>query len=70
MIKDWDYDKNKTECPDELSSNSEKIVWWKCEHGVEWKQSIKSRKQSFLNGYHRCPICKMNLQQELNQKQT
>ena len=51
MAKDWNYEKNdKSENPEILSSNSEKVVWWKCEHGVEWKQSIKSRKQSYLNG--------------------
>ena len=51
MAKDWNYEKNdKSENPEILSSNSEKVVCWKCEHGVEWKQSIKSRKQSYLNG--------------------
>lgn len=51
MAKDWDFSKNDpSDSPQTLSPNSEKVVWWKCEHGMEWKQSILSRKQSYLNG--------------------
>lgn len=51
MAKDWDFSKNDpSDSPQTISPNSEKVVWWKCEHGMEWKQSILSRKQSYLNG--------------------
>lgn len=73
MAKDWDYSKNDKELsPDTISPNSEKLVWWKCEHGVEWRQNVVSRKKSYLHGrdfascllsvgYHRCAICKEKL---------
>ena len=51
MAKDWDFDKNGESLrPDMISPNSEKQVWWKCEHGVEWKQGIAYRKRSYLHG--------------------
>ena len=51
MAKDWDYAKNDKELsPDTISPNSEKLVWWKCEHGVEWRQNVVSRKKSYLHG--------------------
>lgn len=73
MAKDWDYSKNDKELsPETISPNSEKLVWWKCEHGVEWRQNVVSRKKSYLHGrdfasclpslgYHRCAICKEKL---------
>ena len=69
MARDWDYAKNGKDTPYEVSPNSEKIVYWKCEHGVEWKQSVVSRKHSYLNGYHRCMICRERLQREMEAKQ-
>ena len=71
MAKDWDYAKNENLSPDTISPNSEKLIWWKCAHGVEWKQSVISRKKSYLYGmdsfleslvgYHRCLLCRQEL---------
>lgn len=65
MARDWDYAKNGKDTPYAISPNSEKIVYWKCEHGVEWKQSVVGRKNSFLNGYHRCLMCREKLRMEM-----
>ena len=53
LAKEWDYEKNKTLLPSQVTSHSGKIVWWMCSvcgHG--WKAEIKSRTAG--SG---CPFC-------------
>lgn len=52
LVTEWDYEKNTNVTPQEVSSGSKKIVWWKCTKGHSWKAEIKSRS----NGIG-CPIC-------------
>lgn len=53
LSKDWDYKKNKTISPNNISPNSHEHVWWKCNLcGHEWNAEIKSR-----NSGVGCPIC-------------
>ena len=52
LLSEWDYDKNSPLTPDNVTSGSNKKVWWKCSHGHEWLAVI----------YHRvkgvgCPYC-------------
>lgn len=47
----WNYKKNKLN-PDEVTSSSEKKVWWICEKGHEWEASISNR-----NKGRGCPYC-------------
>lgn len=42
LSKEWDYDKN-TDKPDNIYYKSSKSVYWKCENGHSWKESIKNR---------------------------
>jgi len=51
---EWNYERNTYLNPDEVTSGSGKVVWWKCkECGNVWKTSIGHRTCS---GYG-CPKC-------------
>lgn len=53
LVKEWDYEKNKTLSPEEVSLHSNKKAWWKCTKcGYEWENQINHRS----NG-HGCPQC-------------
>lgn len=74
LMKEWDFEKNQGLKPDEISSLSSKMIWWKCEHGVEWKESVIYRKQGIESGMilwvnvrvgrHRCEKCLKNIQEK------
>ena len=51
LIKEWDYEKNDIK-PSEITAKSNKVVWWKCYKGHEWRTSIEHR----ANGSG-CPYC-------------
>lgn len=53
LAKEWNYKKNDDLKPEDVSSSSKKKVWWICEKGHEWKQSINSR----TGNHTKCPIC-------------
>ena len=53
VAKEWNYEKNDF-APDEIVYSSNKKVWWRCEHGHEWKTIIVNRtKEKGTN----CPYC-------------
>jgi very-short-patch-repair endonuclease len=54
-----EYDSNKNREPlSEVSCNSNKDYWWKCEHKHSWKARVRNRTGSFDNrDGHRCPYC-------------
>ena len=56
LIKEWHPTKNKGISFFDISSGSNKKVWWRCEKGHEWKSVIHSR----CSGCG-CPICKEEL---------
>lgn len=50
---EWNYEKNGNLTPNNVSSKSDKKVWWKCNKcNNEWEATIASRSQG--NG---CPFC-------------
>ena len=53
LLDYWDYDKNEIK-PNEIFSKSPQLIWWKCDKGHSYKQSlnIKTRGNIFS-----CPIC-------------
>ena len=53
LAKEWNYEKNGALKPEDISSSSKTVVWWKCEKGHEWKQSINSR----TGNKSKCPVC-------------
>ena len=52
LAKEWNYEKNNSLTPMDVTANSDKKVWWKCSKGHEWVAKIYSRS----NGSG-CPAC-------------
>ena len=52
VAKEWNYEKNGDLNPEDFTSGSNKLVWWKCSKGHEWQATINNR----TNGYD-CPYC-------------
>ena len=56
LLDEWDYEKNGTMQPEDVTPFSDKKVWWKCRrHGHEWEAVVKSRTKG--TG---CPVCSGN----------
>lgn len=54
IAKEWNYDKNDELKPDEVLTQSNKKVWWKCNNcGNEWETTISNRTGTDNN----CPAC-------------
>ena len=55
LVEEWDYIKNKNLSPHEITPNSNKSVWWRCDKGTdhEWKAQVVSR----TAGGTGCPVC-------------
>lgn len=56
LIKEWHPTKNTSITPTEVTSGSDKKVWWLCSKGHEWQATISSR----VNG-NGCPECAKEL---------
>jgi hypothetical protein len=52
LAKEWHPTKNGILRPEDVTPGSEKMVWWICKKGHEWKALVSSRKQG--SG---CPYC-------------
>ena len=52
LVKEWDFEKNTLK-PDEVTRGTNKKVWWKCEKGHSFEQSIANR--TVLG--QKCPYC-------------
>lgn len=52
--KQWNYDKNDGLGPEDVTSGSDKEVWWKCEKGHEWKAKVYTRTGKNKGN---CPYC-------------
>jgi hypothetical protein len=53
VANEWNYDKNESITPKDISHSSGKKVWWICSKGHEWKVSVSHRTVN-ENG---CPYC-------------
>lgn len=53
IAKEWDYEKNYPDRPENYLDRSGAVVWWKCSHGHSWKVKIVNRTTK-LSG---CPVC-------------
>ena len=52
LAKEWNYEKNNGLTPSDVTPNSSKKAWWKCNKGHEWQTSIADR-----NNGRECPYC-------------
>lgn len=56
IAKEWNYERNGSLLPSQVSFGSNKKVWWKCSKGHEWQAVISSRTTRNGNGC-KCPYC-------------
>lgn len=56
LMRDWDFEKNRSVLPENLLAGSGKKVWWKCSQGHSWKTKVNERKRG-----RGCPYCSNNL---------
>jgi predicted nucleic acid-binding Zn-ribbon protein len=52
LASEWDYERNGSLRPEDVTSGSAKTVWWKCGKGHEWKAIIANRQKG-----RGCPYC-------------
>jgi len=52
LANEWNYEKNGKLIPKSVTPNSNKKVWWECNHKHEWQATIASR-----NSGTGCPYC-------------
>ena len=52
LAKEWNYERNTELTPADVTSHSNKKVWWKCSKGHEWQATINNR-----NNGNGCPVC-------------
>ena len=52
LANEWNYERNNNLTPSEVTPNSNKKVWWKCNQGHEWQAKIANR-----NNGRGCPYC-------------
>lgn len=52
LAAQWHPEKNAPLTPSQVTRGSHRLVWWRCEHGHEWRASVQSRASG--SG---CPIC-------------
>ncbi|MBO5020338.1 MAG: zinc-ribbon domain-containing protein, partial [Clostridia bacterium] len=52
LAKEWNYERNNELTPKDVTSSSNKKVWWKCSKGHEWQAVIAHR-----NKGSGCPYC-------------
>jgi len=54
IAKEWNYEKNGTLKPENMTCKNKKIVWWKCSIcGNEWENAVALRTQ----GFGKCKKC-------------
>ena len=56
ICKIWNQDKNKGKLPEDYSYSSNVVVWWRCEKGHEWKESINRLQR--IKSETKCPHCR------------
>lgn len=52
LIREWDFEKNKTTTPEMVAPNSNCKVWWKCGRNHSWQAVVSSRASG-----KGCPYC-------------
>ncbi len=52
LVREWDYEKNTSFLPNDITADSKKKVWWKCSKGHEWNSYVCDRSRGVG-----CPYC-------------
>lgn len=51
-LKEWDFNKNSPNKPENYTISSNIKVWWKCKNGHSWRTQIRDRHMG-----NKCPYC-------------
>ena len=51
LAREWDSEKNVL-TPSQITPNSRKMIWWKCNQGHSWMAEVYTRSKG-----HNCPYC-------------
>lgn len=54
LSREWHSTKNGELTPSDVTKGMSKIVWWQCDNGHEWQESINQRSSKKT----KCRICK------------
>ena len=63
LLKEWDYEKN-TILPTQVAEKSNKVVWWICKYGHEYKDAVCTKTMYNII----CPICTRERQISFSEK--
>jgi hypothetical protein len=55
LAKEWHPEKNGDLTPANVSTLSNRLVWWRCKKGHQWQATVSQRVLS--KKYHNCPQC-------------
>lgn len=61
LANEWNYKKNHSLTPKQVTAYSGKKVWWMCKNGHEWESVIRNRSMGFG-----CPYCSGNFKKSNN----
>lgn len=53
LLSEWDAAKNAPLTPDGLTAKSSRRVWWRCDNGHTWRNTVAARTE-YSGG---CPVC-------------
>lgn len=51
LAAEWDYESNKGLTPEEVTTGSNKKIWWVCKNGHRWRTAVVTRQKTG------CPYC-------------
>lgn len=54
LVKEWDYEKNASLTPEQVSAGSDKKVWWRCKLGHSFDMTIYKRTKDNCGCYYCC----------------
>ena len=57
LAKEWDWEKNGKLTPKDISTKSNRRVWWRCEKGHQWQATVIQRIRGKKNRTRNCHIC-------------
>ena len=53
LVAEWDVEKNTPLTPQDVTTGSHKLIWWRCPKGHSWRAAVYSR-TTLGTG---CPVC-------------
>lgn len=53
LAREWDFEKNASLSPHDVTTKSKRRVWWRCDKGHRWQMNINVR----CSGIGNCPYC-------------